>query len=147
MPDGKCEHAPTFDLLRRELHLFLFWHRAYIANYEKLLQRAMGDDTLGLPWWDWWSKRFEQQGIPAAYKDKTADGQPNPLYKYRMNSTGTRSGRINRDIVREGGIGPILYEFLSLLALVALKFVVSKRTLARKIKPLFALWCVILIVR
>lgn len=102
-PDGKCEHQPSFDDKGRELHLFLFWHRAYMANFEKLLQRAMGDTSLGLPWWDWWPQRFEQQGIPAPYKDEIADGQPNPLFKYRMNFTGTRSGTINQDTVREEG--------------------------------------------
>jgi tyrosinase len=75
-----------------------------MANYEKLLQRAMGDPNLGLPWWDWWPQRFERQGIPAAYKDETAGGQPNPLFKYRMNFTGTRSGTINRDTTREEGL-------------------------------------------
>ena len=75
-----------------------------MANFEKLLQRAMyNDTTLGLPWWDWWPQRFERQGIPAVYKDEFADGQPNPLYKYRMNFTGVRSGTINRDTKRLEG--------------------------------------------
>jgi len=29
------------------------WHRAYLYYFERLLQNAVGDTTLFLPYWDW----------------------------------------------------------------------------------------------
>jgi polyphenol oxidase len=50
---------------------FLPWHRGYLYYYESILQAAIGDSRLALPYWDW-SKDFS---IPARYW-----GAGNPLY-------------------------------------------------------------------
>jgi tyrosinase len=101
--DEYCKHEPEFDDLGRVIHLFLGWHRAYLLKFERLLQIASNDDTLGLPWWNWRSTRT----IPDPYATEVADGQPNPLFRYRMKFTGrTRSGRdVNVDKDTERSVG------------------------------------------
>jgi tyrosinase len=101
--DEFCKHPREWDDMGREVHLFLSWHRAYMLNFEVLLQRAIGDDTIGLPWWNWRST----EGIPTAYSSENVDGQPNPLYKFHMNFRGrTRDGQdveVNQDTERRVG--------------------------------------------
>jgi tyrosinase len=98
-----CKHQPEQDDQGRVIHLFLGWHRAYMLKFERLLQIAINDDTLGLPWWNWRSTRT----IPDAYETEVADGQPNPLSKYHMKFTGrTRSGSdVNVDKDTERSVG------------------------------------------
>ena len=106
-PDGACEHAPFRDEMGRLHHLFLPWHRAYMYHFERYLQIGAGDDNIGLPWWNWHSQVSETEGIPKAYSDETANNEPNPLYKFRMNFRGrTRRGEdinIDRDTTRAVG--------------------------------------------
>lgn len=70
-PRYQCEHSPEngYD------NLFLPWHRAYLYRLELALQTK--DPLATLPWWDWPASRVN--GIPAAYADEEAEGQPNPL--------------------------------------------------------------------
>jgi tyrosinase len=106
--DEYCEHQPKRDELGRRLDLFLPWHRAYMYHFERYLQIAMGDDSIGLCWWNWRSSTSESEGIPRAYSERNFNNQPNPLYKFRMNFRGrTRRGRnvtVNKDTEREVGV-------------------------------------------
>ncbi len=49
---------------------FLPWHRAYLYFFERLLQEAVGDTTLFVPYWDWTA----QPTLPASFW-----GANNPL--------------------------------------------------------------------
>lgn len=113
--DEYCKHEPERDDLGRIIHLFLGWHRAYLIKFERLLQMASNDDTLGLPWWNWRSTRT----VPDAYAMEFADGQPNPLFKYHMKFSGrTPSGQeVNVDKDTERCVGcDISIERLSFIA-------------------------------
>jgi tyrosinase len=101
--DEYCKHQPELDDSGRQVHLFLCWHRAYMLNFELLLQRAIGDDTLGLPWWNWRSS----EDMPKAYSEESIDNRPNPLYKFRMRFRGrTRNGQdVNVDKDTERRVG------------------------------------------
>jgi tyrosinase len=69
-PRNKCEHSRnSFD------SLFLPWHRAYLYRLELALQTQ--DPLATLPWWDWPASRTG--GIPPAFAEEAAGGQPNPL--------------------------------------------------------------------
>jgi len=69
-PRNKCAHSlNAFD------SLFLPWHRAYLYRLELALQTQ--DPLATLPWWDWPASRTG--GIPPAFAEQTAGGQPNPL--------------------------------------------------------------------
>lgn len=106
--DQYCKHEPEIDSLGRRIHLFLGWHRAYMLKFERLLQIAANDDTLGVPWWNWRTTRK----VPDAYEIENADGEPNPLFKFHMKFSGrTRDGRdvnVDQDTHREAG------EFISI---------------------------------
>jgi hypothetical protein len=41
------------DWWQHHSELFFPWHRAYIFAFETALRRAIGDETLTLPYWDW----------------------------------------------------------------------------------------------
>jgi len=108
-----CEHPPKLDEMGRPLHLFLPWHRAYMYYFERYLQIALGDNDIGLCWWNWRSQVSESEGIPKAYSERTySDGsgsrKPNPLFKFRMNFRGRdrvngQDRVINRDTNRAVG--------------------------------------------
>ncbi len=103
-----CEHPPRRDELGRLIHLFLPWHRAYMYHFEKYLQIALGDNNIGLCWWNWRSSTSETEGIPRAYSERNANNEPNPLYKFRMNFRGRTGGgenvTVNRDTGRRVGV-------------------------------------------
>lgn len=111
--DEYCEHPPKLDEMGRPLHLFLPWHRAYMYYFERYLQIALGDNDIGLCWWNWRSQISESEGIPKAYSERTySDGNGsrklNPLYKFRMNFRGRdringQDRVINRDTNRAVG--------------------------------------------
>jgi hypothetical protein len=50
---------------------FLPWHRAYLYYFERLLQSAVGDASMFLPYWDWTA----QPSLPASFW-----GANNPLH-------------------------------------------------------------------
>ncbi|MEO6239514.1 MAG: tyrosinase family protein [Vicinamibacterales bacterium] len=54
--------------------LFLPWHRAYIYQFERALQQAVGDPDLGLPYWNWTTTR----DVPELFTKEplTADRDP-----------------------------------------------------------------------
>ncbi len=107
-----CKHQTEFDDLGRVVHLFLPWHRAYMLKYERLLQIAINDDTLALPWWNWRSTG----DIPSAYSTPTvgADRQPNSLFKFHMKFSGRVQGEdgnprnVNVDKDTERSVGASL---------------------------------------
>lgn len=55
-------------------NLFVTWHRAYLYQFELLLQEMIPGVTL--PYWDWMKTR----NIPKAYADQSIDGKANSLY-------------------------------------------------------------------
>jgi tyrosinase len=58
--------------------LFLPWHRAYLYSFELALRDLVPESVLA--WWNWTSAASHATGIPAAFADQEANGQPNPLY-------------------------------------------------------------------
>ncbi len=44
LPPGNAAHSGP---------IFLPWHRMYLIRLEEQLQRVLGDDQFGLPYWDW----------------------------------------------------------------------------------------------
>lgn len=83
-PGKFCKHEPETDDLGRRVDLFLPWHRAYLYNFEKLMQERLSDsEEIGVPWWDWRSDATISEGIPKSYSED--DG--NPLLKFHMNFT------------------------------------------------------------
>jgi tyrosinase len=73
--------------------LFLPWHRAYLYFFEQALRdqvRALRG--FALPWWDWTSPQSHQNGIPAAYSDPQAGGQPNPLASAEVDPLAIQQG-------------------------------------------------------
>jgi hypothetical protein len=76
------DHCFTGD--SREIHFswwFWPWHRAYLAAVEKRLQVVVGEPSLRLPYWNWFSVR----DLPAAlasptYKATGGAIKPNPLH-------------------------------------------------------------------
>lgn len=71
IPNFLCPHHTPF---------FLPWHRAYLYYFELFLQDQI--DGLALPWWDW--TRSNNQAPRAFTAPTRADGQPNPLLKFRI---------------------------------------------------------------
>jgi tyrosinase len=57
--------------------LFLPWHRAYLQYFEHVV-RDQNDEAIP-PWWDWTSAASRREGIPKAYAEPEASGEPNPL--------------------------------------------------------------------
>jgi tyrosinase len=70
---------------------FLPWHRAYLYFFERALrdrvQRAM------LAWWDWRTGPQRPAQLPQAYRPRSVDGQPNPLYSARVSRLALEQGR------------------------------------------------------
>lgn len=68
-----CQHNTTF---------FLLWHRMYLCFFERILRKASGMPTLGLPYWNYSdasdpNARF----LPAAFRDTTS-----PLFTPNRNA-------------------------------------------------------------
>ncbi|KAF8662492.1 hypothetical protein HU200_056082 [Digitaria exilis] len=81
-----CDHHYHYDPDKKnvdfDVHnswLFAPWHRMYIYFYEKALGQLIGDDTFGLPFWNWDTPAG--MVVPALFKDTFA----NPLYDRNRN--------------------------------------------------------------
>lgn len=48
---------------------FFSWHRAYLYHFEKICQELTGDESFGLPYWNW-------NQTPAIHSEFTAVGSP-----------------------------------------------------------------------
>ncbi len=57
---------------------FLPWHRAYLHYFERILRWASGEPRLALPYWNYCDPA--QRELPAAFREPTVKGEPNPLY-------------------------------------------------------------------
>jgi tyrosinase len=74
LPGGYCQHNTI---------AFAIWHRPYIQGYEQRLQDVVAETFV--PYWDWTTRRAEQEGIPAIFTDATwqnpdtGNEEPNPL--------------------------------------------------------------------
>jgi tyrosinase len=74
---------------------FLPWHRAYLYFFERALRDRVPDVMLA--WWDWRATpQNARPGIPHAFNDQQADGQPNPLYSSAINELARRQGQDSR---------------------------------------------------
>lgn len=60
----RCQHGNWW---------FFPWHRAYLYEFERLIQDAIGDPTFALPYWDWTDSN--QLTLPAPFRDPSS-----PLY-------------------------------------------------------------------
>lgn len=59
-----CEHNPTH---------FLSWHRMYICFFERILRKASGLPSLGLPYWNYSDATdANARFLPAAFRDTTS---------------------------------------------------------------------------
>jgi len=90
LPGRYCKHGePGFAL----------WHRPYVQGYEQRLQDVVPDAFV--PYWDWTTRRAENEGIPQIFLDPTWDNpdtgqtEPNPLLSQPM--TLIRRGATDRD--------------------------------------------------
>jgi tyrosinase len=98
-PDWYCWHHQFSRRTPVQARLFLPWHRAYLWWLEQALQdRRAG---VALPWWDWTRTRQ----LPAAYRPRTIDGRPNPLYATRARVP-SATPPINRQTRRRPGALP-----------------------------------------
>ena len=81
---------------------FLPWHRVFLARLELDLQRVAGDDTLGLPYWDWTEDA-------AAVNQAQDAGDPLPALSFERLAgppgTPLRAGNRTRYIVTSGRFG------------------------------------------
>ena len=73
---GQCAHASLF---------FLPWHRAYLAWFEGAVRKLTGDDSWGLPYWDYSNPDNPDAAfLPVEFRvpTRTVDGDvvPNPLF-------------------------------------------------------------------
>jgi tyrosinase len=87
LPGQYCRHGnpPGSD------PLFLPWHRAYLYFFELALRDQVPTATLA--WWDWTSPASQRSGIPAAFADAQAAGQPNPLLKSSVQPAAQQNGQ------------------------------------------------------
>ena len=61
------------------------WHRAYLLRFEDALRKVPGCENVRLPFWDeLLNYGTAEPPIPAILTSPTFEGQPNPLYSYRL---------------------------------------------------------------
>lgn len=70
---------------------FLPWHRAYLYFFERALRDRVPD--VMLTWWDWRRGPAPGEAIPAAFAERRAGSQDNPLYSARVSDQAIRQGR------------------------------------------------------
>lgn len=67
---GKCPHHNWW---------FFPWHRAYLYYFERILRHQAQDDSLCLPYWNYYEA--DQRTLPILFRNvPAADGGRNPLY-------------------------------------------------------------------
>lgn len=94
----KCKHGESGTERDPNFRLFLVWHRAYLYWFEKYLQDAAGDSSIGIPYWNWASNSTRTEGIPKGLSDPTVNGKKNPLFSYHVKyPEGTNLEELNRN--------------------------------------------------
>jgi tyrosinase len=83
LPGRHCKHhVPSFAV----------WHRPYLQGYEQRLQDVVPNTFL--PYWDWTTRRAQEEGIPRIFTDVTWENpdtnqtEPNPLLSQPMTLIG-----------------------------------------------------------
>jgi tyrosinase len=75
-----CQHGTWF---------FLAWHRLFIYYFEQIVREAVvqagGSADWSLPFWDY-GAGGQQATLPAAFRQPTVNGSPNPLFEPRRAS-------------------------------------------------------------
>jgi tyrosinase len=77
--------------------LFLPWHRAYLFYFEEICRELSGDDSFGLPYWNW----TDNPQVPAVFWNSS-----DPLF--HSPRTATPSSTANPAIVGQANIDSIL---------------------------------------
>jgi tyrosinase len=108
IPPGNAAHSAP---------IFLPWHRLYLIRLEEEIQRVLGDNTVGLPYWDWaadgelpvndqWQTQLWNQDHLGEARGQLQSGTLNAmrvrLYQNPMN--GTLLSIQPRQITREAGL-------------------------------------------
>lgn len=97
VPSWYCWHHDGNQRTAVNANLFLPWHRAYLLFFERAIRDQSPDQPkVGLPWWDWTSAASHVNGVPKAFSDATADGQPNPLLRAHIYAPTAKPQPINR---------------------------------------------------
>jgi len=87
VPGNYCWHHQQNARSAAQMQLFPPWHRAYLYTWEMAMRDRVPGVTL--PWWDWTLRPPRQSGIPQIFADRLVNGQPNPLYSFRVNLPST----------------------------------------------------------
>ena len=87
VPGNYCWHHQQNARSAAQMQLFPAWHRAYLYTWEMAMRDRVPGVTL--PWWDWTLRPPRQSGIPQIFGDRLVNGQPNPLYSFRVNLPST----------------------------------------------------------
>ena len=74
---------------QKPYNLFLPWHRAYLLNFENAMKDQNGGAALS--WWDWTSDESHANGLPQAFSENIAGG--NPLQSGPMPAMGNDPAR------------------------------------------------------
>jgi len=87
------------------------WHRAYLYYFEQRLQRALpaADPPVTLPYWPYDTigtepTTREHRKLPAPFRPRNVDGQPNPLYYDRPAGQNTGDYILSFNGTRTSGI-------------------------------------------
>lgn len=91
--------AGGFNLCTHGNWLFLPWHRAYLFYFEKICQKLSGDDSFGLPYWNWTAN----PQVPEVF---WTPGDP----LFHSNRVATSTSTADSSIVGETNINNILNE-------------------------------------
>jgi len=86
---------------------FFPWHRLYLAYFEQIVERIV-DKPFALPYWGYLDKNRRQ--LPDVFRDKTVNGQANPLYFPARTTDFLTNGLLESDIpaLSETGSGNIM---------------------------------------
>lgn len=100
-------HGQPGRYCRHHTSSFAIWHRPYLQEFEQRLQDAVADTFL--PYWDWTTRRAQEEGIPTIFTDPvwqnpdTGKTEPNPLISQPMTLIGrgetTRNPQVSTDLM------------------------------------------------
>src|ERR1041385_6121562 len=79
---AQCQHSTPTAIAQ----YFFPWHRLYLFYFERVLQKAAGDATLRLPYWDYTDPAnvaMPKEFTTPTYVDENGKTVSNPLYEAR----------------------------------------------------------------